>query len=408
MSKAGIIVESSGKSVELKEERGLFECLLEHEVKATKADFNWTGKKIPDAVWHQVLMFFKWTQDTEKSESQVRLFVHPEHGWMAWAFPQKGGTSMTTKEIDNPDAVTQRAEKIPEGYKAFGTVHHHCTMSAFQSGTDLADEKNVDGLHITVGHLDKPQWDIHCRLYVKGHKFEPDMSAFWDIGEVMVERIKFVSDIGFKYEQVADKIARVQMCQPPPADTVFDPLWKENYIVEARTVGVYTGGLGSGGVGRHWEWGGHSRSGATGEWCDHCKAWSMNHKTDTCPTKGKKGRKGKHEKPVGTLTATMALRVLLSGAEDLGMSDVDFCAMIEEMGNGECSLIYQGIVDTCNENYLTLSSLWNALQQLKIKVSKGDIADITTSKEKEFEKARQEAIDEWNKQQAEGGGGYGC
>jgi len=90
--KSAIITASSGKSVEEKKFNGVFSCLLEHEVKATKAQFEYTGPKISPNEWAQMMAFFEWTQATERSEAQVRLFVHPVHGWKAWAFPQKGGT----------------------------------------------------------------------------------------------------------------------------------------------------------------------------------------------------------------------------------------------------------------------------------------------------------------------------
>src|SRR5208282_1810415 len=200
------IIASRGKSVELKELEGIFSCLLEHKVSETTGQFEYTGPRISVECWEGVLRFFKWTYQDSKSESQVRLFVHPVHGWMAHAFPQKGGTGLTTKEIESEDAKAQRAA-IPEGYTAFGTVHHHCAINAFQSGVDLEDESAVDGLHITVGNVDKEQMDLHCRLYVKGNKFEPNMAAFWDIGSEMLPFVGLIKELSFDENQVADKLA---------------------------------------------------------------------------------------------------------------------------------------------------------------------------------------------------------
>ena len=63
----------------------------------------------------------------------------------------------------------------------FGTVHHHCSASAFQSSTDEQNEWNQDGLHLTVGRMDADQHDVHARLYLDGNCFEPDLSLFWPI-----------------------------------------------------------------------------------------------------------------------------------------------------------------------------------------------------------------------------------
>lgn len=266
---AATIIESSGKAIEFASEAGLYSCLLEHELKATKAPFSWTGPKITKEQWSELLAFFKWTYDTEKSEAQARLFVHPIHGWKIWAFPQKGGTHMTTKEIENDDFRVQRAA-IPEGYVAFGTVHHHCAAPAFQSGTDTHDERTVDGLHITVGKIGEPQFDIHCRLYLKGHKFEPNMAAFWDVGPEAHQKAAWLASLKYSSDDVINREARFQMCIPTPAAHPFNEQWKTNYILPVPVVqqqnGQCNGTLNLG-----------------GPWCWNCQTHTKEHTPDNCP-----------------------------------------------------------------------------------------------------------------------------
>jgi hypothetical protein len=265
---AATIIESSGKSVEFASEAGLYSCLFEHELKATKAPFIWTGPKLTQEQWNELMAFFKWTYDTEKSEAQARLFVHPVLGWKIWAFPQKGGTGMTTKEIENDDFRLQRAA-VPEGYIAFGTVHHHCAAGAFQSGTDTHDERTVDGLHITVGKMDEPKFDIHCRMYIKGNKFEPHMDHFWEVGEQAHEKAAWLSSLNYSASDVLNREARYQMCVPPDATQVFPDLWKTNYILPPRPVFQERGGL----------------SGMfPGAWCWHCQKHTNEHTPDQCPS----------------------------------------------------------------------------------------------------------------------------
>jgi len=45
-------------------------------------------------------------------------------------------------------------------------VHHHCSTSAFQSGTDEADEVDREGIHFTVGNLNTDEFDLHCRITI--------------------------------------------------------------------------------------------------------------------------------------------------------------------------------------------------------------------------------------------------
>lgn len=227
---AGKIKSSSDYSVEFKQAAGLFECLMKHKVTSTEADFDWKGPRMSPETWDQILSFFQWTFKQNRSESQVRLFVHPEHGWLPWAFPQKG-MGMTTVEIDNEEAKHQRATLIPPGYLAFGTVHHHCEMSAFQSGTDRRDEESVDGLHITVGDLGKEKLSLDARLYLKGNKFDPNLGAFFDIGPEHEPHLEWMGSVGYSTDEARNHIAKRILLTPVTDDTPFPALWKDNYII---------------------------------------------------------------------------------------------------------------------------------------------------------------------------------
>lgn len=210
---------------------GLLECKLKYEIKDTKGEFAWTGPKIPPEVWHQILAFFKWTYDTTHSESQVRLYVSPVHQtWRAWAFPQEAKTGMTARELDNDDSKSQRAElnMNPPEWFYFGTVHHHCSASAFQSGTDKENEESQDGLHITVGKLDEKEYDIHARFYRKGLKFEPNMAWFYDVEPILSQCPEVFRP--FLPKDLDNQTARKMMCQPAPDTTEIPQPWKNNLV----------------------------------------------------------------------------------------------------------------------------------------------------------------------------------
>lgn len=341
---AATIIESSGKSVEYKSQDGIFSCLLEHEVKATKAKFEWTGPKISKGAWSEMLAFFRWTQETEKSEAQVRLFVHPTEGWKIWAFPQKGGTGMTTKEEDNEQAKLQRAAIGPE-WLAFGTVHHHCSASAFQSGTDQLDEKAVDGLHITIGHLGQPLYDVHARMYIKGHKLTPKLSAFWDVGDEMREKLKVVEDLGYSVETLMEAAAVKQMGEPPPPDTTFNEQWKENYILPLR---VTTADL-------------------PGEWCFHCQERVTDHKSENCPHRNSPRGFGHYHKTYGEAKGHWHPGKILKGLETTatihGLSEDDFMEIIEEAGSelSQSAPIYAEMFELCREHGCTPEDLYEEM-----------------------------------------------
>ena len=337
--KSAQIIESSGKCVEQANGGGLFTCTFEHEVKATKAEFEWTGPKITPEAWNEVLAFFKWTQDSENSEAMVDMFVHPVHGWKFWAFSQQGGTGMTIKAVERESDKAQRAA-IGEGYLHHGTVHHHCKCAAFQSGTDSFDEKNLDGLHLTVGNLDLPQWSLHARYYRRKHKFEPNLAAFWDIGDAMRDKIEFVEKLGYGTSELADKVARMQMTMPPAAETPFFDSWKDNYLVErpvVSTVGV---------VGQSFYGNGHSE--VDRMWFRQSSE-SGNGKKTKYPHQGK-----------AKMTPAEVMEELELVCRYTNISNDDLLQAIMELGDSNDTELYQQIMEECFKNDVKLEQLFDA------------------------------------------------
>lgn len=209
----------------------LLECSYEYSIKDTTASMTWLGPKIPQEVWYAITSFFKWTYDTTKSESQVRLYVSPSlRTWKAWAFPQEAKTGMSAREVPNEAAQQQRQELglNPPDWYYFGTVHHHCSMGAFQSGTDEENEKNQDGLHITVGSMDKAQYDIHARFYRKTMKFEKtvNLSLFFDIGTVLNTWPEMFKN--YMPKDIEHQTAIKLMGKPVTVE--FPDKWKSNLI----------------------------------------------------------------------------------------------------------------------------------------------------------------------------------
>lgn len=221
---------------EIKESRdvpGLLECKWKHQIKTTEADLKYTGPRIDADTWNQVLSFFRWTQKEYHSESQARLFVNrAEAKWAAWAFPQEARTGMTAKEIEDCPATKEQRAQFDHNWIYFGTVHHHCSGSAFQSSTDEANEHDQDGLHITVGKMGSPHHDLHCRFYLRKMYFEPDMSLFWDIGKELQEKLP---------DDLHDRIARHQMGMV--IEVPFPDTWKENIIEVVKPQSSFSTGL---------------------------------------------------------------------------------------------------------------------------------------------------------------------
>lgn len=233
-----ITTNGSKVALEVKEmPNGILKCEIKHKISDTEATMIYGGPKIPADEWRRVLSFFRWTYKETHSESQVRGYLDPVDNTIRfWAFPQKRGGGMTTEEIDNDDSRKQRQELPNAGSLIyFVTAHHHCSSNAFQSGGDQANEVGQDGLHITIGNMDKSVHDMDARFYMDRIKFAPKMDRFWDIGTAIADATP---------SMMHDVIARYQMCQGSEVD--FPQQWKDNLIDKKYPQTVYRGGMGYG------------------------------------------------------------------------------------------------------------------------------------------------------------------
>jgi len=223
---------------------GLLGCRIDYEIKSVKGQIDYTGPKFSAQMWHQALSFFRWTHKEMDSESQVRLYVNTKLArWGAWAFPQEARTGMSAREIATPETPEQAIARFaswgsePSGdWLYFATVHHHCSASAFQSGTDEANERNQDGLHLTVGRMDAERHDLHARFYLNGNCFAPDLSRFWPVDPALAEQVP---------PTLHDELARYQMGEKVVVD--FPDAWRKHVIevpthghqVDGRQLGIY-------------------------------------------------------------------------------------------------------------------------------------------------------------------------
>jgi len=144
---------------------------------------KWLGKPIPLKMWKEILAFMKQSQDKFKSETLAFLYydVSKDQPWSYWVPPQETA-GMTVKSLPDDSLWRDQRKAFPD--TQFGTVHHHCTSSAFQSGTDEADEVNREGLHFTIGKLnDVNNIDIHFRLSIGGYCVDMDAGTYIEMEE---------------------------------------------------------------------------------------------------------------------------------------------------------------------------------------------------------------------------------
>ena len=100
-------------------------------------------EKIPSSIIQKTLAWFKRVYQDQTSEAIVFLFYHHTHGWEVKP-PKQTAIGMSVDYEERP-------EMDGDGWTIAGTIHSHCNSSAFHSGTDESDEKEFDGIHLTIG-----------------------------------------------------------------------------------------------------------------------------------------------------------------------------------------------------------------------------------------------------------------
>jgi hypothetical protein len=196
---------------------------------------GWSGGKISRAMWQQICAFCEMQYALTGGEAQGRLFYNPQTGeWKAWVFPQEWSTGMTTKELDDhPDKAAQSIA-IGEGFMIWGTFHHHCKSSAFQSGVDEANEKEQNGLHITIGHIGSNKYDLHGRVYYMGVKYTCEWDNWFEY-DPCPNWINHIADLGERATAAAwirERFNNVEavLKEPPPKNTLVPKIWMDNLI----------------------------------------------------------------------------------------------------------------------------------------------------------------------------------
>jgi len=132
--------------------------LAEYE---TWAELN--VEKIPFDIFMQVFHFMRTIYNNKKSECNVILFYHPKEKQWAVVVPLQ---IVSHSSVHYQDGIAG----AKDGWIKVGTFHSHCDFSAGHSGGDHRDEEHFDGIHITLGHVDKDP-TLSVSLVVNGMRF---------------------------------------------------------------------------------------------------------------------------------------------------------------------------------------------------------------------------------------------
>jgi len=173
----------SDNKLYIKEEQPLYTEFKQCPVEEGSPNPVWTGPKIPFELFREMTLWCEVTQEEFGSEAMVLLFLDTDKNeWKAW-YPPQETCGLSVELCENDPRYKEQRKNYPD--LQLGTLHHHCNISAFQSGTDSEDEKNRDGLHFTVGHLDQETFDLHARFCVNNESYDIEVETVVEMPPVL-------------------------------------------------------------------------------------------------------------------------------------------------------------------------------------------------------------------------------
>lgn len=122
--------------------------------------------KIPAKLVWQIKKFFSLVVEQHASEAEVTLYFNKSTQEFKIHIPEQ---RVSHGSVRYKRLGTVHLDGL-EGFLRVGTIHSHCDFEAFHSHTDVSDEEDFDGVHITFGHNDKESFTISATVVVNGYR----------------------------------------------------------------------------------------------------------------------------------------------------------------------------------------------------------------------------------------------
>ncbi len=167
----------------LKKKIGIVDALVKVDkisyLKDVETYARLTIPKISEKLFGRILSFFREVYKVHKSEAAALIYFNQDRKEFKVEIPAQ------KVSFSKADYVRNKAFK---DFSFLATVHSHSNFGAFHSGTDTSDEKNLDGLHITLGHVDEEFVDIASSVVINGERFSCFINEYIkDIKPVIVK-----------------------------------------------------------------------------------------------------------------------------------------------------------------------------------------------------------------------------
>lgn len=132
--------------------------------------------KLPARLVWRVKQFFSRVVDKFRAEAEVTLYYNKDKKDYKVHIPKQ---QVSRAGVRYERAGLTHLEGMAD-YLRVGTIHSHCDFGAFHSGTDINDEADFDGLHVTFGHNDKDVFTISASVVINGERKKVDPLDFME------------------------------------------------------------------------------------------------------------------------------------------------------------------------------------------------------------------------------------
>jgi len=122
--------------------------------------------KLPPDIICRAYKFFAAVFKRHSAESAVVIHYSPKDQTYYMHCPE---------QVVSHGSVHYDLDDRFENYQLVGTIHSHCDFGAFHSGTDIHDELDQDGIHITLGHVNTSHFSASGSLVVNGTRFSLEL-----------------------------------------------------------------------------------------------------------------------------------------------------------------------------------------------------------------------------------------
>lgn len=127
----------------------------------TNGWFTFDANPVPDYIYAQAVHFFRRVFEKHHTEAEVIITQHKDTAEYRLFIPTQDVSHGAVRSIYNP-------AHIGRDYLVVGTFHSHCDFGPGHSSTDEGDARDMDGLHGTIGYVNRAQPEMALMYALNG------------------------------------------------------------------------------------------------------------------------------------------------------------------------------------------------------------------------------------------------